>query len=289
MTDYLSRVCALFQAARKRAIVASAYLGASTLERILDSIPKTVTQVTVFTRWGKEDIASGATDWRAWDVARARSARLYACPRLHAKIYVADEMALVGSANATAAGLGGDNRGNLELLVPVKTEQVDVARVLDLVGREATEAVPIGFDATCDDVGHDVPVWLPEVGPGELLEALWGRKLHTAQTRRTCSVLRVPQRQDDDVLLRRSVRETTAFRIVGHEFESRPTPMTVDGLRALLADKVGLGFDDVSEERLAPLVHWLGHFGTNTHAVTSPEDTIPTLYPGKRLASYEFR
>ena len=285
--DCLSRVCALFRGARKSAIIASAYLGANTLERILDSVPQTV-QVTVFTRWGAEDIVSGATDWRAWDVAKARSARLYACPRLHAKIYIADENALVGSANATASGLGVGDRGNLELLVPVRASQVDVARVLDLVAKESTEAVPIGFDATYEGpVGDDIAIWLPEIGPDSFVEIVQGRRPHTPQTRKMCAALRVLERQEDDTLLRKAVRETTLFRIVSHEFDSRPTPMTVDNLRDLLADKVDAGFDKVSTERLTPLVHWLGRYGTNAHAVTAPSDAVPTLYPGGRLASYK--
>ena len=285
--DCLSRVCALFRGARKNAIVASAYLGANTLERILDSMPQTV-QVSVFTRWGTEDIVSGATDWRAWDVAMARSARLYACPRLHAKIYIADENALVGSANATASGLGVGDRGNLELLVPVKANQVDVARVLDLVAKESTEAVPIGFDAAYEDpIGDDIAIWLPEIDPDSFVEIVQGRRPHTPQSRKMCAALRVLERQEDDTLLRKAVRETTLFRIVGHEFDSRPTPMTVDNLRDLLVDKVDAGFDRVSTDRLAPLVHWLGRYGTNAHAVTAPGDAVPTLYPGGRLASYK--
>ena len=234
MTDSLSRVCALFRGARRSAVVASAYLGASTLEKLLDSVPETA-QVTIFTRWGMEDIASGATDWRAWDVARARSARLYACPRLHAKIYVADESALVGSANATASGLGVGNRGNLELLLPAKASQVDVARVLDVAAQESTEAVPIGFDAAYEGLADDdVAVWLPEIGPDSFVEVVQGRRPHSAETRKMCAVLRVRERQQDDTLLRKAVRETTLFRVVGHEFNNRPTPMTVHDLRNLL-------------------------------------------------------
>lgn len=290
MTDNLSRVCALLNGARERVSVVSAYLGADTLERLLDSVPEVVTQVAVFTRWDIQDITSGATDWKAWDVARARSVSLCACPRLHAKVYVADEQALVGSANATASGLGGGSHGNLELLMPVDTNQPDVAQVLALAAQESTEAVPFGSDAASRDSSRDdVPIWIPEVNLNRFLEAFRGRKPHTGQTRKTCSVLRVPERHKDDTLVRRAVRETTSFRVVSHEFDTRPTPMAVDGLRDLLAEKVDFGFGEVSTDRLVPLIYWLGYFGINTHAVTSPGDSTPTLYPGGRLASYEFR
>ena len=288
--DNLSRVCALINGARERVSVVSAYLGADTLERLLDSVPEAVTQVAVFTRWDIQDITSGATDWKAWDVARARSVSLCACPRLHAKVYVADEQALVGSANATASGLGGGSYGNLELLMPVDASQADVAQVLTLTAQESTEAVPFGADAASRDSSRDdVPIWIPEVSPDRFLQAFRGQKPHTGQTRKICSVLQVPERHQDDTLVRRAVRETTSFRVVSHEFDTRPTPMAVDGLRDLLADKVDFGFGEVPTGRLAPLICWLGYFGTNTHAVTSPGDLTPTLYPGGRLASYEFR
>ena len=289
MTDNLSRVCALFSQARKRVIVVSAYLGADTLEQLLDSVPEVVTQVTVVTRWDNRDITSGATDWQAWDVARARSVSLRACPRLHAKVYVADEQALVGSANATASGLGSGGRGNLELLMPVAASLADVAQVLALAAQESTEAVPFGADAAGrDSIKDDVPIWIPEISPDWFLEAFRGQKPHTDQTRKTCSVLRIPERYQDNALLRSAVRDTTLFRVVSHEFDTRPTPMTVEGLRDLLADKVDVGFGEMPTKRLAPLIRWLGHFGSNTHAVTSPGDLTPTLYPGGRLASYEF-
>ena len=289
MTDNLSRVCALFSRARERVIVVSAYLGADTLEKLLDSVPAVVTQVTVVTRWDIRDITSGATDWRAWDVARASSASLRACPGLHAKVYVADEQALVGSANATASGLGGGGSGNLELLIPVAASQADVAQVLALAVQESTEAVPLGADASNhDSSSSDVPIWIPEISPDRFLKAFRGQSPHTDQTRRTCSVLRIPEHHQDDALLRSAVQNTTLFRVVSHEFDTRPTPMTVDGLRDLLADKVDFGFGEMSTKRLAPLIHWLGHFGTNTHVITSPGDLTPTLYPGGRLASYEF-
>ena len=290
MTDNLSRVCALFNHAQERVIVVSAYLGAGTLKQLLDSVPEVVTQVTVVTRWDFRDITSGATDWQAWDVARARSVSLRACPGLHAKVYIADEQALVGSANATASGLGGEGRGNLELLMPVAASQADVAQVLALAVQESTEAVPLGADASgYDSSGNDVPIWIPEISPGRFLEAFRGQKPHTDQTRKTCSVLRIPERHQDNALLRSAVQDTTLFRIVSHEFDTRPIPMTVDGLRDLLADKVDLVFGEMPTKRLAPLIHWLGYFGSNTHAVTSPGDLTPTLYPGGRLASYEFR
>ena len=117
LTDSLSRVRRLFTGARHRVVVVSAFVGAEALDKILESVPEEVEQIAVFARWDTNDIASGATDWQAWDVASRHAVPFYACPGLHAKMYIADEKALVGSANATARGLGFGGISNLELLI----------------------------------------------------------------------------------------------------------------------------------------------------------------------------
>lgn len=288
MTDSLSRVCKLFGSAQERVIVVSAYISAITLERLLDAIPDSVTRTAIFARWDIGDMTSGATDWRAWDVARSRTVPLFACPRLHAKMYVADGKALVGSANATVSGLGSGGGGNLELLMPVSASQPDVSRVLALVERESAEAMPVGADVAGHDTSNDVPpFWLPDVGPDRFFDALQGRSPHTAQTLKTCSWLHVAENEDDDMLIRKAVQETTFFRVVRQEIDTRPTPMTVGGLRELLSVKVDSRLGQLPMDRLEHLVEWLGRFGVNTHAISSQGEATPRLFPGARLASYE--
>lgn len=289
MTSGLSRVRKLLGGAQERVIIVSAYLGASTLEQLLSAIPDRSIRTTIFARWDTEDITSGATDWQAWDVARAYSVPLYACPRLHAKIYVADGAALIGSANATASGLGLGGPGNLELLMSVPTSQQDVSRVLKLADLESVEAVPVGADVISNDPGDDHPswFWLPDIGADTFLSALRGRSSHTDQTRKICSWLRVPDDQGDDKFVRRAVQETTVFRVVKEEMDTRPTPMTIVDLRKLLSAKIDTRVGQISTDQLSFLVEWLGRFGANTHAVPAQGDATPILFPGSRLASYE--
>lgn len=289
MTSGLSRICRLLGSAQEQVIIASAYLGAGTLDRLLEAIPDRVTRTAVIARWDIKDMTSGATDWRAWDVARRYAVPLYACPRLHAKIYVADDLALVGSANATASGLGLGGPGNLELLMPVPTSQEDVSRVLALTEEESVEAMPVGADVTGSDSGDDesMPFWLPDIGPDRFLDALQRRSPHTDHTIKTCSWLHLSKEDRDDRLVRRAVQETTFFRVVKDEMDTRPTPMTVVDLRELLSEKIDARLGQLSSDRLALLVEWLGRFGANTHAVLSAGRATPTLFPGARLASYE--
>ena len=287
MSGDLTRVCSLLGGARERVVILSAYIGAATLERLLDAVPASVARVAVFVRWSIEDISCGATDWRVWDVARARSVPLYACPRLHAKVYVSDERALVGSANATASGLGLGVEGNLEVIVPVDAGSSEVARVLTLAEQEATEAVPIGADVTGTSMDDGLPVWMPEVGPEVILDVLGGRRPHNVETRSTCAALRIGD-QGDDVALRNAARKTTIFRVVMREFDTRPIPMGLNDLRDLLAERLNGAFTDVPVEHFVAVIRWLARYGVNTHAATSPGDAVPTLYPGERLASFRF-
>lgn len=288
MNDHLARICSLFNGAKERVVILSAYIGAATLERLLDAVPHSVARVAVFVRWAIEDIAVGATDWEVWDVAKARSVPLYACPRLHAKVYVADQYALVGSANATASGVALGGEGNLEVMVPFDAGSPEVARVLTLAEQESTEAPPIGPDVAGAAPGAGSPVWLPEVGPEVVVDVLQGKRPHDDETRSTCAVLRIAGHQVDEIALRNAARKTTVFRVVRSEFDNRPVPMGLNDLHDVLAERLDGTFRDIPVERLVALVRWLARYGANSHAVTSPGDAIPTLYPGGRLASYEF-
>lgn len=222
-------------------------------------------------------------------MAKSRGIPLFACPRLHAKMYIADDEALVGSANATTSGLALGEEGNLELLIPVQTNQSDVSSVLAAAEREAVEAMPIGADVAGHGASDDqrAPIWIPEVGPDRFLDAFQGRRPHTEETLKTCSWLNLPESGRDDADIRRAVREATSSRIVREEINARPMPMTVSGLRKLLSSKFGSPLDQLQTDHLAFLVEWLGRFGANTHAVSSPGDATATLFPGTRIVSYE--
>ena len=288
MSNGLSRVCALFGRARERVIVVSAYLGATVLGQMLDSVPKSVSSVAVFARWDLRDIASGATDWRAWDVARGRGVQFYACAGLHAKMYVADGEALVGSANATTSGMGLGGRGNIELLMLTDTSQPDVSRVLATIERSSVEAPPLGADASIDNAAsasEAAPIWIPEVSPDEFLDAILGRAPPTEATRRMSAVLGIVKDSSSEAALRTAVQATTAFRVVKDEFDTRPVSMTVAELQELLAGRVDSRCSNLSSEQLTLLVQWLGRFGSNTHSRT-PSGGPPRLYVGERLASF---
>ena len=285
----LSRICTLFGRARDRVTIVSAYLGSTALAQVLDSVPKSVADVAIFARWDLQDIASGATDWQAWDVARDRGVRLYACAGLHAKMYVADGEALVGSANATASGLGLGGRGNIELLMAVDTSQPDVSRVLATVESGCVEAPPLGADTmgSVASASEVVPIWIPEVNPNAFLDVVLGRARATDTAHRMFAALGL-SKDSSEAALRTAARSTTAFRVVKEQFDTRPVSMAVAELRDLLVGRVDSRCSNLSSEQLALLVQWLGRFGANTHSRT-PDKGLPRLYAGERLASFPDR
>ena len=62
---------------------------------------------------------------------------------LHAKLYMADDLCLVGSANLTATALGWSRRSNVELLISADSTNSDIARLLERLkeSKPATEKV----------------------------------------------------------------------------------------------------------------------------------------------------
>ena len=237
-----------------------------------------------------DDLASGATDWRAWDVAKEHGVLLHAHPDLHVKMYVADNTALVGSANATAAGLGTGPRPNLEMLVSMDAHHPDVADTLDRVRRDSSVARPWGSDMTGGTDGGEfdgaLPLWLPDGDPGEFHEAYAGRTHHTEETRATCKSLGLDESGSPVSALRSALGDTTVFRVVRHAFDGRPLPMTLNDIRSLLADEIDPRLIGLEDGRMVSLVKWLGHFGENTHLGPHARDVAPSLYPGKRLATF---
>ena len=122
----------------------------------------------------------GASDWRVWDVTAANDVPLFACPRLHAKLYVADDKALIGSANATRPGLGMGAESNLEVLLEVDANAPTIQKAVATVCQESAPASPIGPDVTevragIQEDGAVVPIWLPKSDPVSFLWATVGQ------------------------------------------------------------------------------------------------------------------
>lgn len=125
------RIRELVAAAKREVILCAPFVKAKVLEIILGAVPQTV-PVRIVTRWRPAEVASGLSDLEVYDIAKERlHTELGLLDSLHAKLYVADDDCLVGSANLTAAALGWRPDSNLEILLRVSRSDADVVHLLE--------------------------------------------------------------------------------------------------------------------------------------------------------------
>ena len=173
--------------ATKRVLLCAPFIKQNVLKSLLAVVPSGV-EVRVVTRWRPEEVRAGVSDLEVFDIVSARTgARLELLDDLHAKIFLRDEQALIGSANLTASALGWSKPANIELLTAARTEDAELAsclsaleaarvatreerdRIRDEASNLETPLMPLAEDLP-DDVS---PVlWLPRLSaPERLIEA----------------------------------------------------------------------------------------------------------------------
>lgn len=189
------RLKALLGGAQRNALLCSPFIKAKVLEVLLSIINEDVF-VRIVTRWRASEVASGVSDLEIFEIVNNRpKTELSLLNNLHAKIYLADEEGVAGSANLTATALGWADNSNVELLLPVIRSQPDVKRLLHRLemAQPATAAIRSDVQAEADalsaiqlDEGRDMPeemvdirkrAWLPQcAAPGQLWKIYKNRK-----------------------------------------------------------------------------------------------------------------
>ena len=109
--DVLSRLCAGAQ----QLVVATPYIKADALVRVLADVSPTATLICV-TRWNPHDLAVGASDTECRTIVSERGGSFRLHPSLHAKYYRIDDVVLIGSANLTSSAMGWSAQPNLEII-----------------------------------------------------------------------------------------------------------------------------------------------------------------------------
>ena len=143
MTSNLGdEIARLLSGAQERIVVVSAFVRGDALSRILSGANSDV-PVTVFARWRLADLVCGASDLSAFDVARERGAEFRIHSALHAKAFIADNSALVGSANVTLSAFGESENPNTEILV---SSPADEPRVQSLLKSLLAESMIVDED-----------------------------------------------------------------------------------------------------------------------------------------------
>ena len=183
------RIKELLRRAESDVLLCSPFVKARSLEALLGVVSPNV-RIVVVTRWRPAEVAAGLTDLEVFDLAKDRpGTELRLLNVLHAKLYVADDRCLVGSANLTAAALGWKPDTNLELLIPAERDHPDIAFLLarldaatpatfqirDEVARLAAALDHAELDDAVDmarSVAHQVhTAWLPRcAAPDRLYE-----------------------------------------------------------------------------------------------------------------------
>ena len=152
------RLKALMQTAQLRVLLCSPFIKAGALGTVLSAVGEGIS-VRIVTRWLAAEVAAGVSELEVFELVQERAnTELALLDDLHAKLYLADESGLAGSANLTAAALGWSERSNIELLLPIRRGDPDVACLLRRLetARPATFAVRSAIEAEAAALG--VPV-----------------------------------------------------------------------------------------------------------------------------------
>lgn len=172
--------------AQSSALLCAPFIKTTVLKALLDCLSKDVS-VRVVTRWIPEEIAAGVSDLGVFDLVHANeNCTLHLLDNLHAKVYIADEDVLVGSANLTGRALGWSTSPNVEILTRVAASDSSVSRCLAALENarpatkeemerirqlvDAMKSPPLPESAEADDA--NARPWLPTLSaPSRLFEA----------------------------------------------------------------------------------------------------------------------
>lgn len=142
------RIRRQFERARQRITIVSPFIKTGALASLLSAIDDDVA-IRCVTRWLPQEIAAGVSDLGIFDLLEDRAgSELVLVDRLHAKLYVADDQCLVGSANVTFAGFGESREANLEVLVESDVNDPGIRSVLESIESAGRPATPLIVDAT---------------------------------------------------------------------------------------------------------------------------------------------
>lgn len=136
------------------AIIVAPFAKETVIDRLCSLVDD---RVDLYTRWLPHEIATGVSDLGVLaPVARTGGAtRLH--PRLHAKLYLRGNQALVGSANASSTGLGYRHPSAVELVVPVNLPSDPISRLLNLLGNSTVQA-DAGLQAALEEEASRIDV-----------------------------------------------------------------------------------------------------------------------------------
>jgi hypothetical protein len=246
------------------------------IEPILSVLPAGCA-LEVYTRWRPDEVAAGASDPLVLDLVTQRGGMLRLQPTLHAKAYVSDTRALVGSANATVTGLGWHGAGAVELLVDTPADDPALTVLLRLLASSSSTATTADRDAVIEaatllprpaaiakQVAAVESLWLPSY---RLPDVLW--RVYTGQREQSLAELVAPDltalglppglrtEADFNMYVASILRQGLTGRLA-QECSNLTAAKAIDRLIEV-TEAAGLHIDEPAEV-WETLAQWLGHF-----------------------------
>lgn len=124
----------LLRNSNKTVSIIAPFIKVVALKHLIEAVPKEVF-IRCVTRWLPEEIAAGVSDPEIISVLEERgNFSISLVDKLHAKLYIADDRCLTGSANVTQYGLGeADGENNIEILVETTLDDSNVVNTLHAI------------------------------------------------------------------------------------------------------------------------------------------------------------
>ena len=142
------RIRGLLETATECVEIIAPFIKVEPLRSLLE-VARDDIHVRCVTRWLPRDVAAGVSDLEVFDILEGRgNSELVLVDRLHAKLYVADDQCLVGSANVTRSGLGEAEQSNVEVLVKSSVSNEGIRDMLDEIKVLARPASHSMLEAT---------------------------------------------------------------------------------------------------------------------------------------------
>jgi hypothetical protein len=157
-------------------VIVAPFIKVPALRRILAAAPRDC-EVLCITRWKPDEVARGVSDLEVLDVLEERGrSELLLVSNLHAKLYGADGVWLVGSANVTLRGLGWCPGANVEILVSPTGGDPGVGNCLAHLRASAVRADRVrqaDVRSAAAELGDALPLWASPAGPEENAESVY--------------------------------------------------------------------------------------------------------------------
>ena len=291
----LSRVADHFGQAKNNVIVISAYIRGKTLDKLLRNVAPEVHK-TVYARWQIRDLLTGASDVAAQHVAQNYQADFFAYSPLHAKIYIADDLALVGSANSTARGMGDLAKPNLEILVEHDVKSQEIQFVLGTLLQKAKKPLPLDadrvtemagqynvqlFDNSGEDIWHH---WRPRSDPDTLQSFLQGNGPATTDVLADCLALDL-EMGDGLQEIKTALKDQQILVAIQGYLTATSLTLHRASLVELLTEKTEHGKEDI-QGYVDMLVKWIEKFcGEYTYLVSHLDKDDFSLSQGARVST----